>query len=965
MNNSFCVHLDQVLDFPLGTRRGMWGPLKGPFVRCAKAKMTQAAKVANEAVIVQLATRPCASFLCAVEDVPRPTPECRRLWIHLASDAAFRIEPPRVPHIFGAAPGVCWRWPLTGEWSRRHVTLTEACGRALNEIVLAPMYPEYELLFEGDNTMALSVGQGTERSVDAQYVAWRKQQVPTYRDVVARSWDTHTSGYMNDLVDVGSRDRQDVLDIICAAFGYKMLEVDLESNEVARSFMADVLANTCPYDPPVDSRAGRTDRAAKHFNQGRKVSAGPHVKELPKHEYGGEAAEVIQYLPLHDATPPRGERLLARSAASSAASLPLPPSSPGPSQRQVVPARPSSSRQDASSPDPQTPEALDSGRRAMMATRRSPRAGEPSEAQPEPLDTGKLPMQQSQTAGLRSVENSPEAMISRGSASKAEALRGQRSPTPVSAHAARQRAAAEVARSLVEDQSPYALFPDDADMLRAAVEDTHTAIAKGRPLGTTRRDDWGFNWVSKFCTATGNSVMRPKSPPPEEHQREAYFAAFAIMWMAVFMLPSARRRARGFSEAMPSSSLQALYGWRAVQTECNRWLPDMALVAKALKGLNEEYKQRWGQDALVPERTEPIPLWALRSMVTVLMACTVLDPAISSCYLVMLCFGIVAAPRLDELCEMFDGDTFFVRGNFVWFDGDAEVTPTRVNLAALKNGALLRARSAPSKADRTNTEWGGRDMWFRVDSSNHLGFAHRFLQWEIDNFCPCSLRSTWPAFSLSGADVPLKPEPVRAWHKKLVTHVMGPERAKLRTWHALRATLASAIAAYRGSDNKPLENYEGVAQMMVRWKSLDSLRLYLKVKASDYADYADIVTSTDGSAVSQEDLPPLGPEGAIADVEAAVASLHGKRNTPSQQVRGEPSTLQRLRAPAGPTGPKPQLLSTRVRVKWDNEWYYGVCGTSRADGGAWVTRVAYAACEGHSKCSLWHNLSIETWEQVE
>ena len=106
-------------------------------------------------------------------------------------------------------------------------------------------------------------------------------------------------------------------------------------------------------------------------------------------------------------------------------------------------------------------------------------------------------------------------------------------------------------------------------------------------------------------------------------------------------------------------------------------------------------------------------------------------------------------------------------------------------------------------------------MWFRVDSSNHLGFAHRFLQWEIDNFCPCSLRSTWPAFSLSGADVPLKPEPVRAWHKKLVTHVMGPERAKLRTWHALRATLASAIAAYRGSDNKPLENYEGVAQMMV------------------------------------------------------------------------------------------------------------------------------------------------------
>ena len=26
VNNSFCVHLDDVLDFPKGTRRGMWGP---------------------------------------------------------------------------------------------------------------------------------------------------------------------------------------------------------------------------------------------------------------------------------------------------------------------------------------------------------------------------------------------------------------------------------------------------------------------------------------------------------------------------------------------------------------------------------------------------------------------------------------------------------------------------------------------------------------------------------------------------------------------------------------------------------------------------------------------------------------------------------------------------------------------------------------------------------------------------
>ena len=142
--------------------------------------------------------------------------------------------------------------------------------------------------------------------------------------------------------------------------------------------------------------------------------------------------------------------------------------------------------------------------------------------------------------------------------------------------------------------------------------------------------------MAKFCEATGNAVMRPRDPPPSEQPREAYFAAFAIMWIALFMLPSARRRARGFLDAMPSSSLAAIYGWRAVQSECHRWLPDMLLVGKALKGLNEEYKQRWGQDALVPERTEPIPLWALKLMVDTLIAAKLLDGVTNRCYLVML-----------------------------------------------------------------------------------------------------------------------------------------------------------------------------------------------------------------------------------------------------------------------------------------------------------------------------------------
>ena len=79
--------------------------------------------------------------------------------------------------------------------------------------------------------------------------------------------------------------------------------------------------------------------------------------------------------------------------------------------------------------------------------------------------------------------------------------------------------------------------------------------------------------------------------------------------------------------------------------------------------------------------------------------------------------------------------------------------------------------------------------------------------------------------------------------------VLGTDGARLRTWHALRATLASALAAFRDSEGRPLENYEGVAQMLVRWKSIDSLRVYLKVGDTAYADYVDIATRTDLSLI--------------------------------------------------------------------------------------------------------------------
>ena len=262
-HNAFCVHLDDILDFPPGTRDGMWGPLKQPHRPTSLARPTDASRRANEAIRALLASRPCASFLCAVADAAHVAPEQRRMWVHLASDSCFRLEPPRVPHIFGCGPGVCWRFPLVGEWAFRHVTVTEACGRALNEIVLGPIFAGFELLFEADNVMALAMSQETAAADPARYVAWRKRQEPTYAEVALRSWDTHAAGPANGLADSGSRDRQDVLDALAAAFNLHMSELDISRHGAAQRFMADVLANTPHYEPPPDRRRGASRLAAE------------------------------------------------------------------------------------------------------------------------------------------------------------------------------------------------------------------------------------------------------------------------------------------------------------------------------------------------------------------------------------------------------------------------------------------------------------------------------------------------------------------------------------------------------------------------------------------------------------------------------------------------------------------------------------------------------------------------------
>eukprot|EP00966_Prymnesium_polylepis_P094552 2188597-Prymnesium_polylepis.2 len=123
--------------------------------------------------------------------------------------------------------------------------------------------------------------------------------------------------------------------------------------------------------------------------------------------------------------------------------------------------------------------------------------------------------------------------------------------------------------------------------------------------------------IKRFCIAHGTPWMRPRLESAHwDELREATFYSLAIVWISMMMLPSARTRQRGFTQAKPDSTMNALRGYRRVQTDCGRQLAQLDTCLKQLKAQRAAYLNAWGDDALVPQRAQPFELQQLLLMLT-------------------------------------------------------------------------------------------------------------------------------------------------------------------------------------------------------------------------------------------------------------------------------------------------------------------------------------------------------------
>ena len=277
--------------------------------------------------------------------------------------------------------------------------------------------------------------------------------------------------------------------------------------------------------------------------------------------------------------------------------------------------------------------------------------------------------------------------------------------------------------------------------------------------------------------------MRPKNGTLVDLALESDFVATALYHMVPQMSASPRTLAKGITQAKPPSGMQALYGWRRVMRDCDRHVPDMKAAARVLKGMNEQLKRDFGQDAMTVDHHIPYPLQSVLRAVRYLdsYSCPTWTVAQHDAMRVTIKFNLSRGPRLDEWCEMHQGDSFYRRANFVWCQATEIIGDTAaVHARGIAiDGLLLRVINVPSKTDRSGVKWAGRHMWYRANSSNPLSFGTEWALWDTRYPCPPELRRQWPAFSPTGDAEPFKPAKARAMLSLMWTAVESASFAAL------------------------------------------------------------------------------------------------------------------------------------------------------------------------------------------
>jgi integrase len=411
--------------------------------------------------------------------------------------------------------------------------------------------------------------------------------------------------------------------------------------------------------------------------------------------------------------------------------------------------------------------------------------------------------------------------------------------------------AADLARDLWNDPSPFAICRGNFPMLSHACEIAFSTAADAFSLRTSKQDVGHWAAWDSYCSVMNTTPLRPIIEPTAD--RLSFLRELVLLTNALCYFMRTRRPSSHSNKVIkPQSAMNILLGAnRVLKRNFRAFIPLKALTLP-LKGLMRQFVQQFGPKSLIPKRRSPFTNGMIQTLLTLPAGLHLggFGPlnwgnraglSLRAAFTVAISSGM----RKAELFQS-DSETFFLTWTHIsWYiQGRHVARPTLAQLLALSESDFMLIIPPPSKADQFGVVWGSTPIYLPFRDT--LRNAARAVRALLVHIGVDSYRDTDALFT-SSSGRPLQASVMARALFLMVSSFMPAEAAKLFTWHSGRVYLATALHA---AGVKP-----GVIQALLRWQTEESLRLYALLSRDEAAAHLDSAARANIASVRSSALP--------------------------------------------------------------------------------------------------------------
>ena len=730
-----------------------------------------------------------------------------------AADAATDCEH---PGLGGFLHGMWWHLPLTPRvLNALHITALELLATGLNAIIFAPyLEQQRRVLLMSDALCAPYVLQKHARSPALGNIHRRLMDNVSFNKVAERAQCVHCSGDANLAADCASRYKVELLRVLCRHLGVRMVRVEVPP--AATQLLLDVVSEEELLRAP-GTRRGRQfalDRAAEHRLRQAQLAESAAQSALAKRrrpnpttadaaEAGGDAIRFKLYAPVRRRPYPTSP-----SAAMGALHARL-LSGTTPSASIEVP--------------PGVEEIPDLSPVQQLLRERAIAERRPNESRVVVTSARALPADLPLPA-------------SRGSPPR-------RRDRPLLREAGQRQAAQ---RATAWSGSP--IFRDvPAAKLETLLKHTQAVSEFGAAESTLTKDEIAWRHWTDYSKYLGfNPDLRARDTLERPHEVGALLAGFLL-----YVYPRMKGKG-GRSWAKPNSAFQYVL---ALLRCFRRWdvpMPSAKAVKDKLKGLMRAFCDAYGPLAVAATRKEPMLFSMVATMLRVPMGTNVhgmrwvlTDPYVRHAR----CLALLMFRTGNRLGDLINPSACSKRSDLTWVIGGREVIdPTRAQLLGLKVGDQARLGPGCSKTDQFGEVHApfGTTLPYRTGGRESLCAAAELALLELESPCEGAARADTPLFADEHGQL-LSHRKLDDVLRRLLLHCFGTAAAAVYSWHSFRSGLACALAVAGAND--------ATIQLLCRWMSADSLRLYRRMGSQEMISWADKAERSHVDTIQLPNIP--------------------------------------------------------------------------------------------------------------